>query len=85
MLPGLIVVAILLSQFDFSFTSFITLRFLKVIYIVLVVISLLAGLSLFYVLLARIYLEIVELFFRIGENTTILARAAAGEAPASTS
>ena len=91
------------TLFDFSFTSFVTLRFLKVIYIVLVVFSLLSGLFvigafargggvggfivglilapilvLFYLLVARIYIEIIALFFRIGENTTIMARAAVG-------
>jgi len=93
--------------FDFGFTSFITLRFLKVIYTILVVLILLAGLvtfvvfisqggvgvvfaivvvpivTLLYLVLARVYMEVIALFFRIGENTSIMARALnAGSAPA---
>ena len=35
----------LASLFDFGFTSFVTLRFLKVIYAIVVVVVLLAGLA----------------------------------------
>ncbi|GAA4353199.1 DUF4282 domain-containing protein [Angustibacter luteus] len=100
----------LATLFDFSFTSFLTLRFLKVIYTVLVVLVLLGGLSIFiafasrgvggfiaglvlapllalvYLVIARISLEVVALFFRIGENTSVMARAALADgvvAPAS--
>lgn len=93
------------ALFDFSFTSFITLRFLKVIYGVLVVLILLSGVvflisglsrggsaallslvgvpvvTLLYLVLARIYMELIALFFRIGENTSLMARAAGGGAP----
>jgi len=93
--------------FDFGFTSFITLRFLKVIYTVLVALILLAGLvffiaavsqggarvvvgivvvpivTLLYLVIARVYMELVALFFRIGENTSIMARALSnGSTPA---
>ena len=94
--------------FDFGFTSFITLRFLKVIYTVLVVLILLTGVvffiaaisrggagiavaiivvplaTLLYLVIARVYMELVALFFRIGENTSIMARALSnGSTPAS--
>ncbi len=86
------------ALFDFSFTSFITLRFLKVIYAVLVGLILLSGVvffvallsrgglttlvaiigvpivTLLYLVIARVYMEIIALFFRIGENTSIIAR-----------
>ncbi len=85
------------ALFDFGFTSFITLKFLKVIYAVLVGLILLGGLisffallsrggffvvlalvvapvvTLVYLVLARVSLEAVALFFRIGENTSIMA------------
>ena len=85
--------------FDFGFTSFITLRFLKVIYTILVGLILLTGVvffiaaisqggvgvvvaivlvpiaTLLYLVIARVYMELVALFFRIGENTSIMARA----------
>ena len=87
----------LAGLFDVSFTTFITLKFIKVIYIVLMALiglgtlffvvsgfragflsglfTLVVGLigGFLYLLLARIYLEIVALLFRIGENTSILA------------
>jgi len=94
------------ALFDFSFTSFLTLKFLKVIYALLVAFTLLFGLlflifglsrggagavlSLFLVplvtflclLLARVLTEGLALFFRIGENTSIIAGAlSAGVAP----
>jgi hypothetical protein len=94
------------ALFDFGFTSFITLRFLKVIYAVLVGLILLAGVlffivaasrggagallgvvlvpvvTLLYLVIARVYMEIIALFFRIGENTSVMAAAMTGGAPA---
>ena len=88
--------------FDVSFTTFITLKFLRVIYIVLMVLILLAGLTfllrgltqgggtavaaivlvpvfmLLYLVFARISMELIALFFRIGENTSIIAVHLAG-------
>jgi hypothetical protein len=93
------------ALFDFGFTSFITLRFLKVIYAVLVglillfgVVFLLVGLSrgggaavasivlaplatLLYLIMVRIYMELVAMFFRIGENTAVMAAHLTGQAP----
>lgn len=86
------------SLFDLDFRSFVTLRFIKVIYVVAMVviavlalvfwIALLAGPSpavlkvlsivfvpvgaLVYLVLARIYLELVAVLFRIGDNTSRL-------------
>jgi hypothetical protein len=85
------------SLFDFSFKSFITLRFIKVLYIVIIVLagiiafaffattlatgnlgSIILGLLFgaifffFYVILARLGLELLVVIFRIGENTSIL-------------
>lgn len=95
--------------FDFSFTTFITLKFLRVIYILLMVLIvlgglgfLLAGLSegggtavatvifvplgvLLYLVFARISMELIALFFRIGENTSIMAAQLGGRgAPSGT-
>ena len=94
------------ALFDFGFTSFITLKFLRIIYTVLVGLILLCGagffiafllrggffvlvavvlvplVTLFYLVIARISLETVELFFRIGENTSLMAAAAGGAGPA---
>lgn len=88
--------------FDFSFTTFITLKFLRLIYIVLMVLILLGGLTfllrglaqgggtavaaivlvpvfmLLYLVFARIYMELIALFFRIGENTSVIAAHLAG-------
>jgi hypothetical protein len=88
--------------FDFHLKTFITLKFLRVIYVVMVVLILLAGLvffltfafrgglailfalvvvpviTLFYLVLARIYVEVVALFFRIGENTSVMAQVLSG-------
>lgn len=85
------------ALFDFSFTSFITLKFLKVIYALLVAMILLTGLvsllaavsqggafifiglvlapltTLVYLIFARVVLESVAMFFRIGENTSVMA------------
>jgi hypothetical protein len=111
------------SLFDFGFTSFITLRFLRVIYAILVALVLLIGLAilvgglaqgglvavaaviaaplaaLLYLIFIRIALEAVALFFRIGENVSLIAESltrldsanrastwgAGGEAPYGTS
>jgi hypothetical protein len=88
--------------FDFHLKTFITLQFLRVIYVVMVVLILLTGLvffltlafrggfailfalvavpviTLFYLVLARIYVEVVALFFRIGENTSVMAQVLSG-------
>lgn len=86
------------SLFDFSFSSFITIRLIKVIYALFIAgsavfallfvasafrASALFGLFVllivapvlffFYVILARVYLELVVAIFRIAENTSILA------------
>lgn len=85
------------ALFDFSFTSFITLKFLKVIYALLVAMILLTGLvsllaavsqggvlilvglvlvpvmTLVYLVFARVALELVAMFFRIGDNTSVMA------------
>lgn len=90
------------ALFDFSFTSFVTLRFLKVIYAVLVALILVGGVVAFfaflfrgggsilvalvlvplgtflYLVIARVYMEILALFFRIGENTSMIAQQVAG-------
>jgi Domain of unknown function (DUF4282) len=88
------------SLFDFGFTSFITLKFLRYIYAVGVVLILLTGivfffegisqggvyillaiivvpiLTLFYLISVRISLELVAMFFRIGDHTATMAAAA---------
>lgn len=93
--------------FDFGFTSFITLKFLRVIYALLVVLILLVGLivlvaglsqgggsavaviflapmaTLLYLVFTRVTMEVIALFFRIGENTSVMA-AATGQAPSPT-
>lgn len=93
------------ALFDFGFTSFITLKFLKVIYGVLTVLVLLVGLvfllaglskgggtavlslvgapvvTLLYLVFIRISMEVIALFFRIGENTSVMATALAGQTP----
>jgi cellulose synthase/poly-beta-1,6-N-acetylglucosamine synthase-like glycosyltransferase len=90
------------ALFDFNFRSFITLKFLKVIYAVVMTLILLGGVfflisglsrggftailsligvplvTLLYLVFARIYLEIIALLFRIGENTTIMAQSVGG-------
>ena len=87
------------ALFDFGFTSFVTLRFLKVIYALMACLIVLTGLCFFlvlvfrggalillaivgvplvtllYLVLARVTMEIVALFFRIGENTSVIASA----------
>lgn len=86
------------ALFDLNFTSFITLRFIKVIYGILLVLILVFGLGFFvalllrggasiivaivvvplvtllYLIIARIYMEVIALFFRIGENTSLIAQ-----------
>jgi hypothetical protein len=91
------------SLFDFNFTSFITLKFLKVIYALLMGIIFLGGIIFFfalllsgkaagvffalvgvpitvlvYLLILRVYLESVALFFRIGENTQAIRQSLGG-------
>jgi len=86
--------------FDFGFTSFITLKFIRVIYAILVGVLLLLALlafiatisqggigiafaivvvpiaTLLYLIFARISMEMIALFFRIGENTSLMAGSA---------
>jgi Domain of unknown function (DUF4282) len=93
------------SLLDFGFTSFITLRFLRVIYVVLGVMTLLTAVvmlvlnlsrggttavvavflvpifTLLYLIMIRVYLEVIALFFRIGENISVMAAAAGGVDP----
>jgi hypothetical protein len=94
------------SLFDFGFTSFITLRFLKVIYTILVVLILFVGaialivglasgsaagvllglilaplLTLFYLIMARVWLEVIAMFFRIGDNTSLAVHLLSGANP----
>jgi hypothetical protein len=88
--------------FDFSFSTFITLKFLRVIYAVIMGLILLGGLGFFisllarggaavvaaiilvplvtllYLIFARIYMELIALFFRIGENTSLLVAQGGG-------
>ena len=92
---------LLSSLFDFGFTTFITLTFLRVIYAVVMVVIGLMGLVLFitlasygglavlgalvvvpivtllYLVLARVGMETVALFFRMGEDLSALRRATA--------
>ena len=82
--------------FDFKFKTFITLKFISVIYAIIMGVIALGGLITFvamayqgtgtavlglflvpafmliYVLAARLWLELVAVIFRIGENTTKL-------------
>ena len=94
------------ALFDFGFTSFITLKFLRVIYTIVVCMILFAGLvfligglasgssglavvSIFFVplvtllllIFTRIQMEVIALFFRIGENTSIMASQLGGQSP----
>ncbi len=93
------------ALFDFGFTSFITLKFIRVIYTVLVIAACIVGLVVFaglanrggvgvllglifgplvtllYLVFARIWMETIALFFRIGENTTVMAAAASSQLP----
>lgn len=38
--------------------------------------------TLLYLVIARVYMELIALFFRIGENTSVMARALGSTAPA---
>ena len=84
------------SLFDFSFSEFITIKVIKVIYFLMIIISALFAIGLIitgfnesggagvfamiispiifllYVLFSRVWLEIIVVVFRIGENTTRL-------------
>ncbi|CAN5583330.1 hypothetical protein BH23ACT6_BH23ACT6_26420 [soil metagenome] len=94
------------TLFDFEFKSFITIKFIKVIYVILMAIILLSALiyfilalvagasqdggiivillalifipllTLVYLLILRIFMETIVVFFRIGENTSALVAAA---------
>lgn len=90
------------ALFDFSLTSFVTLKFLKLIYIVVTVlvclgtvgaffafvlqggVGILIGVifvplvGLLYLIIARVYVELIAVLFRIGENTSIMAAALSG-------
>lgn len=96
------------SLFDFDFKSFITIRFLKLIYIVLLALMCLGGaiwfltglfgiiqgeaigllamiaapiITLIYIVILRISLEAVVVFFRIGENTSTMVSLMQGGTP----
>ncbi len=100
------------ALFDFSFSTFVTTKIVKVLYVLGVALSallalmiLVGGLSsdsvlmalvcivltpiafLIYVLLCRIWLELVVVVFRIAENTAVIAAASSssgsGAAPMS--
>lgn len=86
------------SLFDLSFSDFITIRLIKVLYILAIAGSVLGGLILIisgfangfgtgilflllsplvvilYILMARIWLELVIVVFRIAENTSQLVK-----------
>jgi cellulose synthase/poly-beta-1,6-N-acetylglucosamine synthase-like glycosyltransferase len=87
------------ALFDFSLSAYVTLKFLKLLYVVVVIVVGLTTLAFFvgflakggayvvvaiiavpivglvYLILARIYIELVSVIFRIAENTTIMASA----------
>jgi hypothetical protein len=98
----------LAALFDFGFTSFITLKFLRAIYASVVILILCAAaiaaiagfaalaqgdafgiilvigapvIALIYLVLTRISMEMIALFFRIGENTSIMAANSTGQVP----
>jgi hypothetical protein len=91
------------TLFDFGITSYLTVRFLKVIYAIIVVLVLLTGLfiligalstgitvniiaaiifaplvTLVYLVLARIAVEVITMFFRIGDNTSLAVQLLGG-------
>lgn len=90
------------TLFDLDFTSFLTMKFLRIIYAVLLGALLLMGLvylifglsqggviaflslllvpvvTLIYIVLLRVGMEAIALFFRIGENTSKLVELAGG-------
>jgi hypothetical protein len=92
---------LLSGLFDFQFKSFITLKLIRVVYVLEVIGIFIAALfyfivlvrsgsagvafaiilipigTLFYLIMARIMTEVIALFFRIGENTSIMAEIAA--------
>jgi len=95
----------LASLFDFSFSSYVTPKLIRVIYVFVVVVSALAALVfvigafatnvllglvtlvilapllfLFYVVVYRVFLEVVMAVFTIAENTTRLVGGAGGPA-----
>ena len=96
---------LLASLFDLDFRYFITLKFLKVIYVVVMLVIGLGALlfffsfasqgaggailglvlapigALFYLVFARVYLELIALLFRIAENTTRIADSLAASGP----
>lgn len=85
------------ALFDFSFTEFITVKIIKVLYIIGIVMAGLGALAfliggftkgfvagvvmlivsplvfLLYVILIRMWLEVILVLFRIAENTSIMA------------
>jgi drug/metabolite transporter (DMT)-like permease len=99
----------LASLFDMSFSEFVTIRLIKVLYIIGIIGAVLAGLLFIvsgfsngagtgilflllspilvgiYILMVRIWLELIIVVFRIAENTSLLVKikkegvAAAGE------
>jgi hypothetical protein len=90
------------SLFDISFSSLITTRIIKILYVIILVViglfslfAIIAGLSqgggnavatiifvpiaaLLYTIFARVYLEIIIVLFKIGENTGEMVRLAGG-------
>jgi hypothetical protein len=90
------------ALFDFSFTTFITMKFLKIIYGIVMVAIGLSALFLFFgmateggagavaglvitpifaivsLILARVQLEALALFFRIGDNTQAIRQGFSG-------
>lgn len=97
---------LLAGLFDFDFSTFITLKFLRVIYAVLMALILLAGIGFFlsiasrgalaallalifvplvtllYLIFARVSMELIAMFFRLGENTSLLVAQSGGQPPA---
>lgn len=86
------------ALFDFKFETFVSLKFIRILYIILIavivifsVIFLIAALAtgdvgpiigaivfvpllaLFYVVITRVYLEVIAVLFRIAENTSRMA------------
>ncbi len=94
------------ALFDLSFTRFITISVVKVIYVLGIallgllyliavlhalfssgffagLVTLVVGLLVLivYLLMMRVYLELIVVIFRIGENTTAMRNALAGQPP----
>ena len=81
------------ALFDFSFTSFVTLKLIKVLYVIIMILAVLSVIGtivvgfqasntmgilalvlspilfIIYILLARVWMELIVVFFRIEENT----------------